>query len=194
MVTYSSYNSLGSSIETGEITDKAVTITKLADDMLKWNYIETLTFNNDNSKTSNTLPAYDEYMIRFELFSAGANVDLRLRLNGNSGNIYRYRIANVTSGFATVTSNSYMLIAQTDDTSVRPPAFGVLFINGKTPADSGGCFGVCGCINAGYGDAITRLDFGLANFGSEVQLTSITLYASSGSYTGKVEIFGRNRL
>lgn len=152
-----------------------------------WNYITKMTPSAAASVTSSTLTAYDEYMIRTTNLVMSAGAYIQGQLNGDTGNNYR---------------QTYLFTAAVQDQSSQPnfaiggasttdPASFIIQLTGKSPAVASGK--VTGVINACYiGSPLAGLSF-TWTAGNAVQVTTITLLTSTGTMTGTIEVFGRNR-
>lgn len=93
-----SFNTLGTSVETAELSDGAVTYDKLGNDLFKGELVETITFNGTTStETTATLPTgYKQFIILFEVSLASAGA-FNMRVNGSStGYRNHYRTTSIT--------------------------------------------------------------------------------------------------
>ena len=187
MPTYSSFNSLGSSIQTDEIDNDAVTYAKLGADMDKCELLETLTYSGDSTKTTaGTLTAYEEYMIVGRLVNDGVtNTDIGLRFNADSGNNYREHYVDGAGNVSNSGVNN-ILVHNLSSYNYKTQFF--LFMNGKSSPQASGTCGVCICSG---GSTTQRGLSGNWIGGNATQITSITIF-SGQNMTGEVKVYGRN--
>jgi hypothetical protein len=187
MPSFSSYSALGTSIETAEIGNGEVTFEKL-DDVNAWKLLDTLTYSNESSKTTDTLDAYDEYLILCSWQNVLSARQIGLRINGDTGNNYTAIYYDDVTPTKAVTSNSPMC-----RTSTTTDSFCALSIQGKTPAVSSGVLtgyyiGSMGSVASGRYHGISVAWSG----GNDVQITDFTIFSGDGNFSGTVKIYGRN--
>lgn len=91
MASFTAYNSLGSSIETTEITDGSVTGVKLNGDLI-FKEIETIELTSAGTGIANftSIPTGYKHLKIVGHINMAASDNIYLELNGDSSNIYRY--------------------------------------------------------------------------------------------------------
>lgn len=187
MPTYSAYNSLGSTIQTGELDDGSVTAVKIGTDIQKWTLLETLTYSADSTKTTGTLTAYNRYKIVYEL-EPSATASLGLRLNGLSTAIYDF-VKHANSVMARVTGGTEFIVSNGLDAY---NLLGEILVSGVSGSNASGQWTVdCG-FNCTASYLYRMFDGYVDAGGSSQQITTFTLFCSTGTLTGTVKIYGSN--
>lgn len=186
MANYTSYNPLGSDIQSNEIADGAVTYAKLGSDLQKAELIETLTYSADATQTSSSLSGYSHYILEFDI-SATNSVNINLRINGLSTNEYGGKyIGNTT--ISNITGRSSLELLNNSAT------YRVLGRVGVTATSTAGASGTVtiNCELAGGGIAGTQNRFlnGYCILGDAVDVSTFQVYVTAGSMTGTVNIYG----
>lgn len=149
-------------------------------------HLESLSPAGDASVTSSALDAYDEYIVRFALTGSAA-LNLLMQINEDTGaNYERFWIDATGNNFSSGQTSMY--VGRTDAAYV---AIGEIRIAGKTAAAASGKLGVV--ISTMSEDGATYAQGGSWTGGNDTQVSKITVAAQSGTITGTVEIFGRNR-
>lgn len=188
MPTFTSFNSLGTSIEGGEITDGAVSYVKLSTDLEKWELIEELIAAGDGSViTTGTLPVAENYKVEIENASGSTALDLLMQLNGDTSTNYGgLSIDNVTptaygsaSGIKICSTNLNVFV----NAKVRVEGKTFPTASGRLHATiDGGGQGGSG-VESGIGGRWTG--------GNDTQVTSIKILTSTGTFSGRVRVFKR---
>lgn len=180
-------SSFGNSIDAVEITNGAVTFEKLESSIQDWEHLETLTFSAETTKTSGTLTAYDEYLLKFRSVTGSATDNIQIRLNGDTATNYFYTdLTNVT---LTKTSNGTTILVTGITTTGS--VVGEVIIGGKSKAIASG--GINVVMNTqGTNNVQGLIGYWLA--GNATQVSTITILTNgTASLTGNVEIWGRNK-
>ncbi|GAI31601.1 unnamed protein product, partial [marine sediment metagenome] len=145
-----------------------------------WTLAETLSPTGVATITSSTFATHDLWMLFIELISDEADwIELRLRLNGVSGNNYTYRTITGTVIAVVNAQTSYHLGRGVNAFKV----FGQLLFEGKR--------GVAASLNmkGGLASLVSLLEMMDGNFNGNVDITSFTVYPSAGNITGKIAIY-----
>jgi len=184
MPNFTTVNSLGDSIESSEITDGNITYVKLGSDLEKYELLDTLTFASDRTKTSETLPAYNNYKLVFSLQGENNQDNLQMCINGNTGAIYDSKfISNITTRSAiNGTSCRIGTLMSSHKTE------GNLQISGVSSPKANGKLSVTGTTCNSY--ITDNFICGSCAIGNAVQLENITIKGTSYDLTGKVKIYG----
>lgn len=126
MPTFMSYNPLGSSIETGEISDGSVTAAKLG---TGWKLVTSGSADTSRPHRIQSLTARKAFMLICRVGSTNVNgALLLLNFNNDTGANYSY-VQKDGVVDAETTGSNYMQIARTPNSSDRLVA--VVFFNGK---------------------------------------------------------------
>jgi len=153
-----------------------------------WTFIETLSPSASSGITSSTLPVYDEYLVIVDkLESSAATADLNFRLNADTGNNYGYQ-GFTTTAIAYDTGQSSIKLTGMNNVGYAAVQ---LFIQGLTHNDAVGLLGVIvssSSLGTGF-----RGCAGYWAGGNATQVASLTFFPSTGTITGQIQIFGRDR-
>lgn len=178
----------GSAIDTGEITDGAVTVGKLATALQgwQWNLLQNVTLTG-SSVTSNTFSAQTAYLIIIlNAQSNTANVELRARVNGDSSTNYdRKYIQSTTISLESAASEWRWGSLNSGATTYSNS--GIIILSGATKAVASGRASWVGMA----GDVREQCISGSWIGGNAVNITSFTFFPTSGTFTGTILIFGR---
>lgn len=188
MVTYSSYNALGVSIEASEIGAGAVIFSKLGSDLEGWELLETLNPSAVNTiTTTGTIQVCAFYKVVFKEVFGSAVQEFRLRLNADAGNNYD-GIYIQGAGLVEDINNTMITLCSMRPTEI--PVTGEVLIEGKTQAVANGELSILNNSAGGINGAIIGLR-GMWAGGNATQVTSIN-FSANNNFTGTIEVYGRN--
>lgn len=186
MATYSSYNALGSDIQTSEIQDSQVTYAKLGTDLFKAQLLETIDLASQTSVTTGTLTAFNNYLIVLENVNGDATSNLQMRVNGVTSAVYdRDHITNGTTG-RTTGGTSWVIFSFDPNGN----GSGKLLLGGMSASGGTGNIAVSG--HVGITGNEQRILSGRVALGTDTQVSTITLFTSGTAFlTGsKAHVYG----
>lgn len=188
MPTFSSYNALGTDIQTVEIENNAVTFEKLDSSLNQPVLLETLSYSAETTKTTGTLTAYNKYIIKSKNLSFAASSNyLNLQINGDSSNNYSTRRHNTSTTINTAANQTKIEIMEVN--SLYNHGFEIS-IEGITKAIASGILSFSAIEINGLYSGLKLID-GKWSGGNATQITSFTLYSGT-NITGDIEIWGVN--
>ena len=152
-----------------------------------WQKIEVLSPSAATTITSGTLTVYDEYMVVGWINGSNANSTFSMRINGDTGTNYDALWVNSTTNTLTSGANEAIIgaFATTQTTYFKS------YIAGKSRAVASGKVGIFTNVCAaslyhGHSAAWTG--------GNATQVSTLTFKNdAAGTFTGTIEIYGRNR-
>jgi hypothetical protein len=192
MPIYSSYNSLGSSIDETELEDGAVTINKLDSNILREQLIETITFTADSTKTSADMSAlnYDYFRIIIDLTASTTAINGRFRINGLDGNVYNRHSMNNTAVQLSTGQNNFAV--STSDSGYETQRINQNFtITSTSQAVTNGKWIIFG-LGTDTRQFATQMGWVVdATVGGNTRVTTVTFYTlDSGTFNGTIKVYG----
>ena len=147
-----------------------------------WTWVEDMTYAGETTKTTATLPVYDEYMMLFTGITGGA--DTYVRVNGITGSDYFFLFFD--GGGMYEQTNVHWRTGRASSTA---SIYGRLMIQGHSPDQSNAKIGCRGMVMGAMGSQ----DFlsGNVTIGQDTQVSTLTYYSGS-AMTGTVRVYGRN--
>jgi len=182
MVDIGQGNVLGSSIEGAEITDGEISYSKLGTDLFKVKLLETLTYTANTTKTSGTLEAFNQYLVVFDVVPTIAGF-IQARINGLSAGNYYYKKVDATA-LADVSGDSSWLIGRFQSGN---RVNGLLTVGGLATVVSCGIVSFSGQSTGATADFILVGEYQHAG---QTQTETMTFFASGGTLTGTIKIYG----
>ena len=187
MPNFTTVNPLGDSIESSEITALSVDYSKLGIDLFKKKLLVTLNASGDSSIGSD-VDAYNFYIVEFNLVPS-SNISLSYRINGLSS-AYDYTMVNLSTGvIARTASSSYGKISFTAGAQYEHKGYMILAGNTNATNTEIGVDASNMCIAVGGANNQKSIG-GNVTIGASKQITNINLYASGGTITGSIKIYG----
>ena len=130
-----------------------------------------------------TIAAHDLIKVYFKVTHSNAAGIMRLRLNEETGNLYGYRQVDGTTISVAAAQTSIPLVEHANLEATG----GMLLISGKAVNSDKGV----GFVSIGNAHSDVMLLNGRLD-GDSDNLTKITLFDSSSTFTGKVQVYGKN--
>lgn len=177
-------------ITAAKIANNTITGNQLAAGVLNWTLLDTLTLTASTGGTSNNVAAYGSYRLVFNFKMGGSNSgQFHLRINGNSGSIYRYTKTNGTTGISTNNAQTGIEFVNTTDTT--DGMYGEMIMSGLTPAVASGAITIG---MTGFSDNNGHVYLGArAALGNAQQVQNFTIVRVVGTnetLTGTMQIYG----
>jgi hypothetical protein len=148
-----------------------------------WTYIKTVTNSATASIDCDSLPAYEEYMaIGYVNLGSGAD-NLSLRINGDATATYNSTYVAGGAIFAQAAQTSIVI----SEISATLKCMFRVYVTGKTPTVASGKVG----INSTSASSSQAVVGGAWTGGSNVQVARLYFF-STATFTGKIEVYGRN--